>query len=51
MAALEEEEEAGRSRDLTAKKRTHKYHPYVISCSLPFGGVVHNPSRVAYFFR
>jgi hypothetical protein len=33
MTMLEEEEEkAGRSRDHTAKKGVHMYHPSVISC-------------------
>jgi hypothetical protein len=30
MAELEEEEDAGRSQDHTAKKEAHTYHPYVI---------------------
>jgi hypothetical protein len=30
MAEVEEEEEAGCSRDLTAKKEAHMYHPSVI---------------------
>jgi len=51
MAALEEkEEEAGRSRDHMTKKKGHTYHPFVISCPWPFGGVVHNPPRVAHIF-
>jgi hypothetical protein len=32
MAALEEEEEVGRSRDRTTKKEAHTYHPSMISC-------------------
>jgi len=39
MAELEEKEEAGFSRDHTAKKGAHMYHPYVISCPWPFDGV------------
>ena len=50
MAALEEEEEVGRSRDHTTKKRAHMYHPSVISFPWSFGGVVHNLPRVARIF-
>jgi len=45
MAVLEEEE-AGRSWDHTTNKRAHTYHPFVISCSWPSSGVVHNPLRL-----
>jgi hypothetical protein len=53
MAALEkeEEEEVGRSRDHTVKKGVHTDHPSMISCPWSFGGVVHNPPRVAYILR
>jgi hypothetical protein len=50
MAALEKEE-VGRSLGHMAKKGSHKYHPSVISCPLPFGEVVHNPPRVTHIFR
>jgi hypothetical protein len=46
MAVPEEEEEASRSQDHMAKKGMHTYHPSVIWCPWPFGGVVHNPPRV-----
>jgi len=52
MTMLEEEEEkAGRSRDHTAKKGVHMYHPSVISYLWSFGTVVHNSLRVAHMFR
>jgi len=51
MAVLEEEEEPSLSREHTAKKGAHSYHPFVISCPWPFGGVVHNLPRVAHIFR
>jgi hypothetical protein len=53
MEVLEEdeEEEAGRSQDHTAKKGAHTYHPSVISCPWSFGGVVHNQPRVAHIFQ
>jgi hypothetical protein len=46
----EEEEEAGCSRDHTAKKKPHMYHHSVMLCSWPFGEVVHNSPRVACIF-
>jgi hypothetical protein len=50
MTMLEEEEKASRSWNHMAKKEAHTYHLSVISCLGPFGGVVHNPPRVAHIF-
>jgi len=47
----EEEEETSCSRDHTAKKGAHVYHPSMMWCSWSFGGVVHNSPRVARIFR
>jgi hypothetical protein len=45
MAALEDEEKAGRFQDNTTKKGVHTYHPFVISCPWSFNGIVHNLCR------
>jgi len=52
MAELvEEEEEAGCSKDHTAKKGAHMYHHRVMSCLWPFGEIVHNSPIVARICR
>ena len=47
----EEEEEASRPQECGANKGMRMYHPFVISSSLPLGGVLHNPQRVVHIFH